>query len=101
MQKLFYVVCRWLEEDHSKQADRISSMIQQDMATIGFRYEDIANTERQREELYREREKLIKEKERLEEHKRQVEKEREDNLRLIQERQQLQLQRQLMEQRIR
>jgi hypothetical protein len=53
MQKLFYVVCRWLEEDHSKQADRICNMIQEDMATIGFRYQDIATTERQREELYR------------------------------------------------
>jgi len=38
MQKLFYVVCRWLEEDHSKQSDRISDMIKQDMETIGFRF---------------------------------------------------------------
>jgi len=60
-------------------------MIQEDMATIGFRYQDIATTERQREELYREREQLIREKERLEEHKRQIEREREDNLRLMQE----------------
>lgn len=73
MQKLFYVVCRWLEEDQSKQSERISNMIKQDMETIGYRYEDIANTERQREELYREREKLIREKEKLEEHKRQIE----------------------------
>lgn len=38
MQKLFYVVCRWLEEDHSKQSDRIGDMIKQDMETIGFRF---------------------------------------------------------------
>jgi hypothetical protein len=28
-------------------------MIKQDMESIGYRFEDIANTERQREELYR------------------------------------------------
>ena len=39
MQRLFYVVCRWLEEDSSKQAERIGSMIKADMETIGFRYE--------------------------------------------------------------
>ena len=55
MQRLFYVVCRWLEEDGSKQAERIGSMIKTDMETIGFRYEDISNNERQREDLYRER----------------------------------------------
>ena len=43
------------------------------MECLGFRYEDIAATERQREDLYREREKLMKEKEKLEEHKRQIE----------------------------
>jgi hypothetical protein len=47
-------------------------MIRTDMESIGFRYNDIAANERQREELYREREKLIKEKEKLEEHKRQI-----------------------------
>ena len=60
MQKLFYVVSRWLEEDGSKQAERIGAMIKADMEIIGFRYEDIASNERQREELYREREKLIR-----------------------------------------
>jgi hypothetical protein len=44
MQRLFYVVSRWLEEDHSKQSDRISSMIKEDMEQIGFRFEDIAGT---------------------------------------------------------
>jgi hypothetical protein len=48
MQKLFYVVCRWLEEDGSKQGERIGSMIKEDMESIGFRYEDISNNERQR-----------------------------------------------------
>lgn len=38
-----YVVCRWLETDHSKQAERINDMIKEDMQLIGFRYEDIAN----------------------------------------------------------
>ena len=65
MQRLFYVVCKWLDEDGSKQGERIGAMIKADMETIGFRYEDIAANERQREELYREREKLIREKERL------------------------------------
>lgn len=60
MQRLLYVVCRWLEEDGSKQAERIGTMIKTDMESIGFRFEDIASNERQREELYREREKLIK-----------------------------------------
>ena len=60
MQRLFYVVCRWLEEDGSKQADRIGSMVKADMGTIGFNYEDISSNERQREELFREREKLIR-----------------------------------------
>jgi hypothetical protein len=41
-------------------------MIKQDMEAIGYRFDDIASTERQREELYREREKLIREKEKLE-----------------------------------
>ena len=59
MQKLFYVVCRWLEEDSSKQSERIGRMIKEDMETMGFRYEEINNTERQREDLYRERQKLI------------------------------------------
>lgn len=72
MQRLFYVVSRWLEEDGSKQAERISDMIRADMESIGFRYADISANERQREELYREREKLIREKEKLEEHKRQI-----------------------------
>ena len=53
MQRLFYVVCRWLEEDQSKQADRLGSMIKADMESIGFRYEEISTNERQREELYR------------------------------------------------
>lgn len=61
-------------------------MIKADMDSVGFRYEDISSNERQREELYREREKLIKEKEKLEEHKRQIELEREENLRIMQER---------------
>ena len=65
MQKLFYVVCRWLEEEDSKQADRVCSMIKDDMELMGFRYQDIQNTERQREQLYQERELLIREKERL------------------------------------
>lgn len=60
MQRLFYVVCRWLEEDGSKQADRIGAMVKADMGTIGFNYEDISANERQREELFREREKLIR-----------------------------------------
>ena len=60
MQKLFYVVSKWLEEDGSKQAERIGAMIKADMELVGFRYEDIASNERQREELYREREKLIR-----------------------------------------
>ena len=55
MQRLFYVVCRWLEEDGSKQADRIGAMVKADMGTIGFNYEDISANERQREELFRER----------------------------------------------
>ena len=66
------MVSRWLEEDGSKQAERISQMIRSDMEAVGFRYEDIAANERQRLELYREREKLIKEKEKLEEHKRKI-----------------------------
>jgi hypothetical protein len=49
MQKLFYVVCRWLEEDRSKQSERIGTMIKADMKQIGFCYEDISNTEKQRE----------------------------------------------------
>lgn len=69
MQKLFYVVCRWLEEEDSKQADRVCSMIKDDMELMGFRYQDIQNTERQREQLYQERELLIREKERLEKQK--------------------------------
>ena len=48
MQRLFYIVTRWLEEDHSKQADRIADMLKHDMETIGFSYEDIASNERQR-----------------------------------------------------
>jgi hypothetical protein len=48
MQRLFYVVSRWLEEDGSKQAERISQMIRSDMEAVGFRYEDIAANERQR-----------------------------------------------------
>jgi hypothetical protein len=40
-------------------------MIKNDMDLMGFKYDDISNTERQREELYREREKLLKEKQRL------------------------------------
>ena len=55
MQKLFYVVCRWLEADESKQSERVSSMIKNDMELMGFKYDDISNTERQREQLYRER----------------------------------------------
>ena len=43
MQRLFYVVCRWLEEDSSKQAERIGTMIKADMETIGFGYDEIAN----------------------------------------------------------
>lgn len=62
MQKLFYVVCRWLEEEDTKQADRVCSMIKNDMELMGFRFEDIQNTERQREQLYQERELLIREK---------------------------------------
>lgn len=65
MQKLFYVICRWLESEESKQAERVCSMIKNDMDLMGFKYDDISNTERQREELYREREKLLKEKQRL------------------------------------
>ena len=70
MQKLFYVVCRWLEEEDTKQSERVSNMIKNDMEIVGFKYEDIQNTERQREQLYREREQLIQEKERLEQQKR-------------------------------
>lgn len=58
-------MCRWLEEEDSKQADRVCSMIKDDMELMGFRYQDIQNTERQREQLYQERELLIREKERL------------------------------------
>ena len=65
MQKLFYVVCRWLEEDQSKQSMKICNNIKDEMENVGFNYESISNTERQREELYREREKLIQEKEKL------------------------------------
>ena len=53
MQKLFYVVSRWLESDPSKQSERLNNMIKQDMESVGFRYEEIAATEQQREELYR------------------------------------------------
>ena len=70
MQKLFYVVCRWLEEEDTKQSERVGNMIKNDMEIVGFKYEDIQNTERQREQLYREREQLIQEKERLEQQKR-------------------------------
>jgi len=42
-----------IEEDGSKQGERIGSMIKSDMETIGFRYEEISNNERQREDLYR------------------------------------------------
>lgn len=42
------------------------------MEVMGFKYDDIYNTEIQREQLHRERELLIKEKERLEEQKRQI-----------------------------
>lgn len=48
MQKLFYVVCRWLESEESKQAERVSDMIKNDMELMGFRYDDIRNTEMQR-----------------------------------------------------
>ena len=70
MQKLFYVVCRCLEEEDTKQSERVCNMIKNDMEIVGFKYEDIQNTERQREQLYREREQLIQEKERLEQQKR-------------------------------
>jgi hypothetical protein len=83
MQRLFYVVCRWLEEDGSKPGERIGAMIKDDMETVGYRYGEIASNERQREELYREREKLIREKERLEEHKREIEREREESMRVM------------------
>lgn len=72
MQKLFYVVCRWLEEEDSKQSERVCNMIKNDMEIAGFKYEDIQNTERQREQLYQERELLIKEKERLEQQRREI-----------------------------
>lgn len=53
MQKLFYVICRWLETEESRQSERLSESIKHDMEIVGFRYDDISNTERQREQLYR------------------------------------------------
>lgn len=44
MQKLLYVVCRWLEEEDSKQAERVSGMIKNDMELMGFKYDDIRST---------------------------------------------------------
>lgn len=48
MQKLFYVVCRWLDSDESKQSERVCNMIKHDMELMGFKYDDIHNTESQR-----------------------------------------------------
>lgn len=48
MQKLYYVICRWLEADESKQSEKLCEMIKHDMEIVGFRYDDINNTERQR-----------------------------------------------------
>lgn len=31
MQKLFYVVCRWLDSEDTKQAEKVSGMIKNDM----------------------------------------------------------------------
>jgi hypothetical protein len=49
-------------------------------------YEEILQNEVQKEVLIRERERLIQEKERLEQQKRIIEIEREENIRLMQER---------------
>ncbi len=48
MQKLFYIVCRWLEEDNSRQSEEIASIIKTDMEMLGIKYDDIAYAERQR-----------------------------------------------------